>query len=87
MLRKVKEALFNRRTEKQAELYLAEQEAIQNAYVRCFSSVDGQVVLDHLIQRYLTVPIASKGDDLLDIGEKQGRANLVNEITQRLIRG
>ena len=37
-----------------------------------------------MVKHNLAIPIATKGDDLLDIGEKQGRANLVNEIIQRI---
>ena len=64
--------------------YAQEIREINDTYYRLFSTPDGVRVLEHLVQTCLTVPIATKGSDLLDIGEKQGRANLVNEMIQRI---
>lgn len=78
-------AYKNRRREQLSEdAYRAELEEINAAYGRLFSTDDGKYVLDHLAKLNLAVPVATKGDDLLDIGVKQGRANLVNEIIQRI---
>ena len=76
----------NRRREQQtAEEYAAELKDINDAYTRLFRTEDGKYVLEHLVKLNLAVPVATKGDDLLDIGVKQGRANLVNEIIQRTV--
>lgn len=67
-----------------SEGYEQEVQEINQAYARLFSTEDGKFVLDHLVKYNLAVPIATQGDNLLDIGVKQGRANLVNEIIQRI---
>lgn len=59
---------------------------IDQAYSRLFSTDDGKFVLRHLAKMNLTNAIAFTGDTLLDIGIKQGRANIVNEIIQRIER-
>lgn len=66
------------------EEYKTEVDDINAAYLRLFSTDDGKFVLEHLAKTNLATPVATKGDDLLDIGVKQGRANLVNEIIQRI---
>lgn len=73
-----------RRKQLTEEEYKTEVDDINAAYLRLFSTDDGKFVLDHLAKTNLAVPIATKGDDLLDIGVKQGRSNLVNEIIQRM---
>lgn len=73
-----------RRAQLSQEEYQVEVEAVNGAYFRLFSTEDGKYVLEHLAKNNLAVPVATKGDDLLDIGVKQGRANLVNEIIQRI---
>ena len=73
-----------RRTQLTAEEYAAEQQTLNAKYARLFKSQDGQDVLDHLVRTQMAVPIAQNGDDLITIGEKQGRSNLVNEIIQRI---
>ncbi len=73
-----------RREQQTEEAYRAELESINAAYARLFNTDDGKFVLDHMVKMNLAVPVATKGDDLLDIGVKQGRANLVNEIIQRI---
>ena len=73
-----------RRKQLTEEEYKTEIDDINSAYLRLFSTEDGKFVLDHLAKTNLAVPIATKGDDLLDIGVKQGRSNLVNEIIQRM---
>lgn len=65
--------------------YAQEIEDINAAYARLFSTEDGKFVLDHMVKHNLAVPIATQGDNLLDIGVRQGRANLVNEIIQRIV--
>lgn len=77
-------ALKSRRKLNDLDDYAQEQIDIKEAYHRLFNTEDGKYVLDHLVKTNLAVPIATKGDNLLDIGEKQGRANLVNEIIQRI---
>lgn len=79
------EAYRSRRREQQTkEAYAREIADINAAYARLFSTEDGKYVLDHMVKMNLAVPVATKGDDLLDIGVKQGRANLVNEVIQRI---
>lgn len=86
MIELIKKALFNRRSRLTQEEYAQRQQDISDTYARLFSTDDGKYVLDHLVQTQLAVPIAQSGDNLIDIGEKQGRANLVNEIIQRIER-
>ena len=61
-------------------------DALNHAYARVFSSAEGKKVLDHLVKANLATPIAMQGDDMLSIGVRQGRANLVDEIIQRIVR-
>ena len=75
----------DRKKQMDQETYAQEIEDINAAYARLFSTEDGKFVLDHMVKYNLAVPIATRGDDLLTIGEKQGRANLVNEIIQRIV--
>ena len=75
----------SRKKQMDQEAYAQEIEDINAAYARLFSTEDGKFVLDHMVKYNLAVPIATRGDDLLTIGEKQGRANLVNEIIQRIV--
>lgn len=77
-------AFRTRRKQIDQEQYIQDVKDINAAYGRLFATNDGKYVLDHMVKHNLAVPIATKGDDLLDIGEKQGRANLVNEIIQRM---
>ena len=57
---------------------------INSAYGRIFSSNDGKYVLEHMVKMHLVGSIAVQGDTLLDIGVKQGMANHVKEIIQRM---
>lgn len=75
----------SRKKQMDQEVYAQEIEDINAAYARLFSTEDGKFVLDHMVKYNLAVPIATQGDNLLDIGVKQGRANLVNEIIQRIV--
>ena len=75
----------SRKKQMDQETYAQEIEDINAAYARLFSTEDGKFVLDHMVKYNLAVPIATQGDNLLDIGVKQGRANLVNEIIQRVV--
>lgn len=85
MVKRLLNAYRNRRRQQQTEeAYKAEVESINAAYARLFNTDDGKFVLDHMVKMNLAVPVATQGDDLLDIGVKQGRANLVNEIIQRM---
>jgi hypothetical protein len=80
-------ALRNRRREQQSqEEYAAELKQINSTYFRVFNTPDGKYILEHLARTQLTGTIAMQGDNYLDIGEKQGRANLVKEIIQRIER-
>jgi len=80
-------ALRDRRKQAQTqEEYAAELQEINNTYCRVFNTDDGKFILDHLAKTQLTGAIAMQNDTYLDIGEKQGRANLVKEIIQRVER-
>lgn len=88
MIKRILKAYRDRKREQQTqEAYAQEIADINAAYARLFSTEDGKFVLDHMVKYNLAVPIATKGNDLLDIGEKQGRANHVNEIIQRVENG
>lgn len=58
--------------------------AMNNKYARVFGTQEGQEVLDFMVQMELTGSIADMGDNLLDIGVKQGRANHVKDILDRI---
>lgn len=78
-------ALRDRRRATQTEAeHEAEVKQINNTYHRLFNTDDGKYVLEHLAKMHLTGSIAEQGANYLDIGEKQGRANLVKEIVQRI---
>ena len=78
-------AYRNRRKKQQSqEQYNTELQEINDAYYRLFTTNDGKFILDHLVRTQLTGAIAMQGDNYLDIGEKQGRANLVQEIIMRI---
>jgi hypothetical protein len=64
--------------------YATERKNTNALFARVFNSHEGQKVLEHLICLNMAVPMAQLGDDLLTIGERQGRSNLVNEIIQRI---
>tara|TARA_R110000851_G_scaffold268625_1_gene421369 strand:+ start:3382 stop:3642 length:261 start_codon:yes stop_codon:yes gene_type:complete len=78
-------ALVNRRRKR-----LTEEQNKQNmddvnaAYQRLFNTNDGIYVLEHMVSIHLTGAIAVGGDNLLDIGVKQGTANHIKEIMQRM---
>ena len=86
MFSRFRKALFSRKTAKDILEHQQEVADINDAYARLFNTDDGKFVLDHLIKINMTAPIASRGDNLLDIGVKQGRSNVVNEIVQRVVR-
>jgi len=73
-----------RRAALSAEEHQAEVEQINSAYFRLFNSADGKFVLDHMAKMHLAGSVAEQGDNLLDIGVKQGMANHVKEIIQRI---
>lgn len=73
-----------RKAQATAEEHQAELEQINNTYYRLFNSEDGQFVLNHMVRIHLTGSVAEQGDNLLDIGVKQGMANHVKEIVQRI---
>lgn len=78
-------ALRNRRREAQTqEQHVAELKQINSTYHRLFNTNDGKFVLEHMAKTQLTGTVAMQGDTYLDIGEKQGRANHVKEIIQRI---
>ena len=66
------------------EEHETEVKNLNSAYARLFKSKDGEVVLEHMVRTQMAVPIAQQGDDLITIGERQGRSNHVNEIIQRI---
>lgn len=79
------ENLRNRRQETQTiEEHQAKMEEINSTYLRLFNSDDGKFVLNHMVKMHLTGSIAEQGDNLLDIGVKQGMANHIKEIVQRI---
>lgn len=78
-------AFRDRRREVQTqEQHAAELKQINDTYFRLFNTDDGKFILEHLAKTQLTGTVAMQGDTYLDIGEKQGRANLVKEIIQRI---
>lgn len=76
------------RDRRQKQVSHAEHKAnldfINSTYHRVFNTDDGKFVLEHLVKMHLIGSIAEQGDNLLDIGVKQGSANLVKEIVQRI---
>ena len=78
-------ALRDRRREALTqEEHKIELDQLNATYFRLFNSEDGKFVLAHMAKMHLTGSIAEQGDTLLDIGVKQGMANHVKEIIQRL---
>lgn len=75
------------KTQKEESQSKQEKEATQATYRRLFNTIDGKYVLEHLVKTNLIGSIAERGDDMLTIGVKQGRANLVDEIFQRVNKG
>lgn len=73
-----------RKTQQTNEEYQAELQNINSKYARVFKTQDGQDILDHMVKMNLTNSIAEQGDNLLDIGIRQGRADLVKEIITRM---
>lgn len=77
--------LRDRRKEiRSAKEHQQELDDINNTYFRLFNTADGKYVLEHMVKMHLTGSIAEQGDNLLDIGVKQGMANMVKEIIQRI---
>ena len=73
-----------RRKQQTQEEHEASIKTINAQYARVFKSKEGQMVLEHMVQTQMAVSIAQQGDDLITIGERQGRSNLCNEIIQRI---
>ena len=79
------EAYRNRRRKQQTiEEHETHVKDMNSLYARVFKTADGQRVLEHMVQNQMAVSIAQQGDDLITIGERQGRSNHVNEIIQRI---
>ena len=55
-----------------------------NIYFRCFNTEDGKYVLNKLKEVFINRAIARSGDGLLEIGIRQGEANIVKKIEQQI---
>lgn len=53
---------------------------IATMYFQCFNTDIGQVVLEHLVEKFLTKPIVRPGEDNFSQGIREGRADLVRQI-------
>lgn len=79
------EGLVNRRQEPISDITYANRiKEINSIYARLFSTEDGKYVLEHLVKMNLIGSIAERGDTLLDIGVKQGNADIIKGIIQRI---
>jgi hypothetical protein len=83
----IAEGYAKRKTEINIEEDSIAWRAMNETFHRCFKTPDGKKILDYLTAKYLSVPIAMSGDSKLDIGERQGRANLINEIYYKIQMG
>lgn len=82
LVNRLKRALSKRfRTLEAAQLA---KKRMFDMYAKVFSTPEGQEVLDYMIKMELTGSIAEQGDNLLDIGVKQGRADLVKDIINKI---
>jgi len=85
MIARIIKAYRDRRRKQQTQdEYAQEQSNINNMYARVFKTQEGKEVLDHLVKMNLANAIAVQGDTMLDVGVKQGRANIVSEILTRI---
>lgn len=73
-----------RKQQLSVEKHEEEIRSINALYAQVFKTQSGQKVLDHMVSTQMARPIAERGDDMLSVGEKQGRSNVVNEIIQRI---
>ena len=58
---------------------MASNEDIKKLVVRVFGTDEGKLLLDHLYKRNVHTSVANTSD-LLDIGKRQGRADLVRSF-------
>ena len=84
MLNLLKAYRDRRRKQQTIEQYETATRDINAMYARIFKTKEGQIVLEHMVSTQMAVSIAQMGDDLITIGERQGRSNHVNEIVQRI---
>lgn len=66
---------------KQAEMHRAEENAL---YALVFSNESGQKLLDMWIEKYVHTWIAEPHSTQIGVGVKQGQANFVMDIRNRL---
>lgn len=59
---------------------------IASMYYQTFSTDAGQRVLEMMVQTFLTRPAARPGDDVLAVGIREGRADVVRQILQEMER-
>lgn len=62
----------------------AERKRIARMYSACFNTEAGQLVLNDLAQKFLTKSIARPNDDLIQIGIREGKADLVRQLLEQL---
>lgn len=53
---------------------------IASLYFSCFNTEVGQVVLEDLVNKFLTKPIVRSGEDAYAQGIREGRADLIRQI-------
>lgn len=63
-----------------------QQEASELAKLtsRVFGTSDGKKLLDYLVERHITKPIATPNSDIITIGIRQGQANIVLNILEQI---
>lgn len=66
------------------EIELAKE--LSDAFFITFTTPHGKKVLDHLVNLYLSRPVARQGDDMVTIGIRQGRSDLVMQILNEIRR-
>ena len=57
---------------------------IATMYFNCFKTDFGQLVLENLVEKFLTKPIVRSGEDAYAQGIREGRADLVRQILSQI---
>jgi len=76
--------MFDNEQSPQQKQAIAEREAENSLYALVFNSEGGRKLLDKWTEKYVHTFIAMPNDTLLGVGIKQGQANFIMDIKNRL---
>ena len=66
---------------------VSDRDDLDRAFVRCFSTKEGQTVLEHLRKTTIEQPTWYPGEDASHGFAREGQNSIVREIERRITRG